>query len=97
MSPVQTQYQMAKYRKVLSERGMRLSMSRRCNCYDNAEIENFFGILKSECFHEHQFANADVPINEIHDYISYYNPDRITVKLKDLSPVNYRTQAFSAA
>jgi putative transposase len=91
------QYQMAKYRKVLSERGLRLSMSRKGNCHDNAVIENFFGILKSECFHGHQFANVDVLINEIHDYISYYNHDRIKVKLKGLSPVDYRAQAFSAA
>jgi putative transposase len=91
------QYQMAGYRKALSEQGMRLSMSRKGNCHDNAVIENFFGILKSECFHGHQFDNVDVFISELHDYISYYNHDRIKVKLKGLSPVDYRTQAFSAA
>ena len=41
------QYQMAAYRKALSEQGIGLSMSRRGNCHDNAVMENFFGIMKS--------------------------------------------------
>jgi len=91
------QYQMDEYRKALSEQGIGLSMSRRGNCHDNAVMENFFGIMKSEFFHGHQFANVDAFISELHDYISYYNHDRIKVKLKGLSPVEYRTQALSAA
>ena len=91
------QYQMAAYRKALSEQGIGLSMSRRGHCHDNAVMENFFGIMKSECFHGHQFANVDAFISELHAYISYYNHDRIKVKLKGLSPVDYRMQAFSAA
>ena len=91
------QYQMDEYRKALSEQGIGLSMSRRGNCHDNAVMENFFGIMKSEFFHGHQFANVDAFISELHDYISYYNHDRIKVKLKGLSPVDYRTRAFSAA
>ena len=91
------QYQMDGYRKALSKRGIRLSMSRRGNCHDNAVMENFFGILKSEFFHGHQFANADIFINKLHDYIGYYNHDRIKEKLRGLSPVDYRTQALSAA
>jgi transposase InsO family protein len=91
------QYQMDEYRKALSEQGRGLSMSRRGNCHDNAVMENFFGIMKSEFFHGHQFANVDAFISELHDYISYYNHDRIKVKLKGLSPVDYRTQALSAA
>ena len=91
------QYQMDEYRKALSEQGIGLSMSRRGNYHDNAVMENFFGIMKSEFFHGHQFANVDAFISELHDYISYYNHDRIKVKLKGLSPVDYRTQALSAA
>jgi putative transposase len=91
------QYQMDGYRKALSDRGIHQSMSRRGNCHDNAVIENFFGIMKSEFFHGHQFADVDTFISELHDYMNYYNHDRIKVKLKGLSPVDYRTQAFSAA
>ena len=91
------QYQTVGYRKALSQRSIGLSMSRRGNCHDNAVMENFFGIMKSEFFHGHQFANVDAFIGELHDYISYYNHDRIKVKLKGLSPVDYRKRAFSAA
>jgi putative transposase len=41
-------YQMRQYQQALKERGITQSMSRKGNCYDNAVIENFFGILKSE-------------------------------------------------
>lgn len=91
------QYQMAGYRKALSERDITLSMSRRGNCHDNAVMENFFGILKSECFHGHRFDHVDSLIKELKNYINYYNHERIKVKLKGLSPVQYRTQAFGAA
>lgn len=45
------QYQMSNYRKQLTDNGLTQSMSRKGNCLDNASMESFFGILKSECFH----------------------------------------------
>ena len=83
------------YHEALSKRGICLSMSRKGNCHDNAVMENFFGLLKSEFFHGHLFADVDTFISELGDYIHYYNHDRIKVKLKGLSPVDYRTQALS--
>jgi transposase InsO family protein len=91
------QYQMVAYREALSARGIQLSMSRKGNCHDNAVIESFFGLLKSEFFYGNQFADADEFIRELSDYIRYYNHDRIKVKLKGLSPVDYRAQALRAA
>ena len=44
------QYQMKLYQRFLKEKGIQQSISRRGSCYDNAVIENFFGILKSEFF-----------------------------------------------
>ena len=41
-------YQMNKYQKKLKNHGITQSMSRKGNCLDNAVIENFFGLLKSE-------------------------------------------------
>ena len=49
------QYQMRPYQKLLVERGIQQSMSRKGNCYDNAVIENFFGLLKSEFFDNNTF------------------------------------------
>ena len=89
------QYQHFSYQKALKDRGITQSMSRKGNSIDNGLVENFFGILKSEMFYgqEHTFQSADQLILEIQDYIYYYNHDRIKVKLKGLSPINFRIQS----
>ena len=90
------QYQMADFRHRLKARGITQSMSRKGNCLDNAVMENFFGILKSEFFYTQKFESVASFITGLKDYIHYYNHDRIKQKLKGLSPVNYRTQASLA-
>ena len=87
------QYQMRNYQRILAERGIQQSMSRKGNCYDNAVIENFFGLLKSEFFDNRTFDSVDAFQVELEEYLEYYNVDRIKVKLKGLSPVAYRTQS----
>ena len=89
------QYQNAAYQRFLKERGIIQSMSRKGNSLDNGLMENFFSILKREMFYgyEDQYKNTDELIQAIHQYIQYYNNDRIKVKLKGLSPVQYRTQS----
>lgn len=91
------QYQMKQYQHRLQKKGIIQSMSRKGNCLDNAVMENFFGILKSELLYLQKFDNLEHFINELHDYIYYYNNHRIKAKLKGLSPVEYRTQSFRAA
>lgn len=86
------QYRMAAYRQALSERGMMQSMSRKGNCYDNAAMESFFAVLKSEFFYMNKFASVEQLKAGIADYIHYYNHDRIKLKLGGLSPVQFRTQ-----
>jgi transposase InsO family protein len=90
------QYQMPAYRRLLAARGLTPSMSRKGNCLDNAAIESFFGTLKSEFFHLTRFESIEQLQQGIHRYIHYYNHQRIKLKLKGLSPVEYRTQAFGA-
>jgi putative transposase len=87
------QYQMKEYQDLLRKNKIRQSMSRKGNCLDNAVIENFFGILKSELFYTKQFKSIDCLKSDIIDYIEYYNNDRIKQKLNGLSPVQYRNQA----
>jgi len=89
-------YQMAAYRRKLAARGLRQSMSRKGNCLDNAAMESFFGTLKSECFRLEDFDDIDQLRRGIAQYIRYYNHDRIKLKLKGLSPVQYRTQPLAA-
>ncbi|RDE89068.1 IS3 family transposase [Aggregatibacter aphrophilus] len=71
------------------------SMSRRGNCYDNAVIESFFAILKSECFYSRSYTSIAELQAEIEEYLVYYNQKRIKLDLKGLSPVQYRTQYLS--
>ena len=52
-------YQMKQYRHSLNEHGITQSMSRKGNCYDNAVIENFFGIMKSEFLYRKEFESID--------------------------------------
>ena len=88
-------YQKKKYREFLSKAGVVQSMSRKGNCLDNAVIENFFGILKSELLYLREFDNLTHFIRELHEYIEYYNNDRIKTRLK-MSPVQFRKLFESA-
>jgi putative transposase len=87
------QYQMKAYQQQLRKNKLRQSMSRKGNCLDNAVMENFFGILKSELFYIEQFKSYESLEKAIIEYVHYYNHDRIKLKLNGLSPVKFRTQA----
>ena len=90
------QYQMQPYHEVLKEQGIIQSMSRKGNCLDNSPMENFFGIMKREMFygHEYEFKTLDELRIAMKEYIKYYNTQRITVKLKGLTPIQYRNQSL---
>ena len=86
------QYQHQYYHRFLEDKGIQPSMSRKGNSPDNGMMESFFGILKSEMFYgyEKTFHSLEQLEQAIVDYIDYYNNKRIKVKLKGLSPVQYR-------
>ena len=86
------QYQHDAYHRFLESKGIQASMSRKGNSQDNGMMESFFGILKSEMFYgyEKSFQSLKQLEQAIVDYIDYYNNKRIKVKLKGLSPVQYR-------
>lgn len=90
------QYQHQFYHEFLNQKGIRPSMSRKGNSLDNGMMESFFGILKSEMFYgfEKTFKSLEELKQAIINYIDYYNNKRIKVKLKGLSPVQYRTKSF---
>lgn len=90
-------YRMEKYQLKLKKNKIKQSMSRKGNCYDNAVIENFFGILKSELLYYNDFNSIEHFKQELKEYIEYYNHKRIKAKLKGMSPVQYRTHAIPAA
>lgn len=86
------QYQHKHYQHRLKEKGIVQSMSRKGNCLDNAIMENFFGLLKSELLYLREFKDINEFRDELEKYIYYYNNHRIKGKLKGLSPVQYRVQ-----
>ena len=88
------QYQMKQYQHLLKEKGIIQSMSRKGNCLDNAIIENFFGILKSELFYLKKYKSINELKQEIIEYIKYYNNDRIKSNLNKMSPIKYRAHYY---
>ncbi|WP_456079951.1 transposase [Mogibacterium sp.] len=72
-------------------------MSRKGNCLDNSVMENFFGLLKSELLYLEKFDSYEDFISKLKDYIDYYNTKRIKLKLKGMSPVEYRTHSPKVA
>lgn len=90
-------YRMKDYQERLKAKGIQQSMSRKGNCLDNSIMENFFGLLKSEMFYGEEFASIEEFIEELEDYIDYYNHKRIKGKLKGLSPVAYKNQSLEVA
>lgn len=69
---------------------MRASMSRRGNCYDNAPIESFWGMLKNELVHHRPYATRQEAMKEITEYIEvFYNRQRRQKRLGHLSPAAY--------
>lgn len=86
------QYRMPAFRKRLQENKLVQSMSRKANCLDNAAMESFFGTLKCELFYINKFENIEDLKGALHDYIRYYNVDRIKMSLNGLSPIEYRQQ-----
>lgn len=91
------QYQMHDFQQQLKQKELKQSMSRKGNCLDNAVIENFFGMLKSECFYTQKFESVAELEKTLHEYMYYYNHERIKLKLKGLSPVQYRMQSFGSS
>ena len=90
------QYQHAEYQRLLSEHNITQSMSRKGNCMDNGAMENFFGRLKVEMFYGEKFESVTAFIEELKRYIHYYNNERISMKLKGMSPAHYRTHSHAS-
>ncbi len=91
------QYKHTHYQKRLADRGIPKSMSRKGNCLDNAVMENFFGLLKSELLYLQEFDSVQHFRDELVAYLDYYNNRMIKVTLKGLPPALHRRQALLIA
>jgi len=91
-----SQYCAHEYRKILEQFGMKASMSRKGNCFDNAPMESFWGTLKQELVHHRHYRTRQEAIQDITEYIEiFYNRQRRQARLGFLSPVAY-VQKFYA-
>ena len=86
------QYQHKSYQDALVKHGITQSMSRKGNCLDNSVMENFFGIMKSELLYAKDYKSMEQFKKDLKEYIEWYNNKRIKIKLKGMSPVQYRAQ-----
>ena len=91
------QYQHFYFRNELRKHGIKQSMSRKGNCYDNSIMETFFGRLKNEMFYgcENYYNSFEVFSAAIASYIDYYNNERIQVKTNWMPPSKYRMASLS--
>lgn len=86
------QYQHKTYQEALEKHGVKQSMSRKGNCLDNSVMENFFGLMKSELLYANDYKSMEHFKKDLKEYIDWYNNKRIKMKLKGMSPVQYRAQ-----
>ena len=86
-----SQYCAYDYRVIQEQFGLKTSMSRKGNCYDNAPMESFWGTLKNESLSHYRFNNRDEAISVIREYIEiFYNRQRRHSRLGNISPAAFR-------
>jgi transposase InsO family protein len=93
-----SQYASSDFQEMLGRHGIRCSMSRKGNCWDNAPVESFIGTLKQELiFHKHFDTRAQAK-QSIFEYIErFYNRKRLHSTLGYQSPVDYEANYFKLA
>lgn len=89
-------YQMNAYGETLKKERIFQSMSRKGNCFDNAVMENFFGLMKQEMYYGVVYYSFEELKSTIERYIKYYNEHRIKERLGWKSPVQYRLSQQAA-
>lgn len=87
-------YQHMLYQKMLKNNNIVQSMSCKGNCLDNSMMENFFGLMKNELLYVNDFDSVDSFETELRKYILWYNTKRIKLRLKGMSPAQYRAQYY---
>lgn len=93
-----SQYCAHDYRRMVESFGMRASMSRRGNCYDNAPMESFWGSLKTELVHHRRFATRAEAKACISEWIEvFYNRQRRHSRLGNLAPAVFARQFYNQA
>jgi len=88
-----SQYAAVEYRRLLYTGGFRQSMSRKGNCYDNAQAESFFSRFKAELVENGIFKSIEDARSEVFSYIEgYYNRIRLHSSLGYKSPLEFEKE-----
>ena len=88
-----SQYASLQYRKLLTDKEFRGSMSRKGNCWDNAVAESFFGSLKQERVQWKSYQSRHEAQQDILSYITmFYNSSRLHSTLNYMSPNDYEVR-----
>ena len=90
------QYQQRAWAERLREHGIVQSMSRKGNCIDNGATEQVFGHIKDEFFRGQSFESFEEFKERLEAYIVHWNTRRRQVKLKGLTPEEFRNQSLAA-
>ena len=91
-----SQYCSYEYRQILDQFGLQVSMSGKGNCYDNAPMESFWGMLKQELIYHCHFRTRQEARQAIIEYIElFYNRQRLQAKLGFLSPAAFERQYYA--
>ncbi len=91
-----SQYCSHEYRNILERFGMKASMSRKGNCYDNAPMESFWGVLKQELIHHRRYRTRQEAIRDITEYIElFYKRQRLQPRLGFLSPAVFEQRYYA--
>jgi len=93
-----TQYRSQGYIDYATSHGIRLSMSRKGNCWDNAPMESFFSRLKVELIYAKNYSTIEAVKTGLFEYIEiFYNRKRRHSFNDNLSPVDFEERAAKAA
>jgi len=91
-----SQYCSHELQDALKDWGMRSSMSRKGNCWDNAPTESFWGRLKTASVHGHKFATREQARQAVMDWMAFYNHRRLHSSLGYLSPMQFEQRWYEA-
>ena len=92
-----SQYWSSAYRTLQVSYGMKTSMSRKGNCWDNAPMESFFGTLKTESLHHYHFATREQARQVTFEYIEvFYNRIRRHAKISNQVPADFANQFYAS-
>ena len=91
-----SQYCASEYQRILCHFDLKVSMSGRGNCFDNAPMESFWGTLKQELVHHRHYESRWEAMREITEYIEiFYNRQRRQARLGFLSPASYAQRFYA--